>query len=382
MGTSVSVNAQPRVHLFASSSQWIEDAATWQLYQLASRRGATAIAGLPDLHPGRHGPVGCALLTEGIVHPDVIGTDIGCGMQLWALDMPERKVSLDKMEQRLPAIEGAWEGDARAALAARAIAAEDFAGSLGTIGGGNHFCELQAVNGIIDQEGAAKYGLESGGTAMLVHSGSRGFGAHVLQSHGQAGTEGLTLEEAKGYLSQHDSAVAFASLNREIIGRRALNAIRADGRIVSDIPHNLLEVKSRAVLHRKGAAPSDRGPVVIAGSRGALSYLVQPLVGPQEALATISHGAGRKHDRSSMEKRIRTAPGNLQRLVRTPLGSRVICTDRQLLMEEAPDAYKDVRKVVSDLEEANLVRVIAVLRPLVTFKTARDFRETKRRNWK
>jgi release factor H-coupled RctB family protein len=102
------------------------------------------------------------------------------------------------------------------------------------------------------------------------------------------------------------------------------------------------------------------------------------LEGPAEALSSVAHGAGRKHDRGSMERRIRNAPGSVQKLVRTALGSRVICTDRRLMMEEAPEAYKDVGKVIEDLEAMQLMRVVAVLRPMINFKTARDMREDKR----
>jgi release factor H-coupled RctB family protein len=251
--------------------------------------------------------------------------------------------------------------------------------SLGTIGGGNHFCEVQAIEDIIDPVLASEAGLVRGGSSLLVHSGSRGLGAATLLRHYTTGTEGLTLSEGgEDYLAEHDIAVRFAHVNRQIIARRALAALRCEGHEVLDSPHNLVERDGEKVLHRKGAAPSNRGLVPIAGSRGAFTYLVKPLEGPDEALFSVAHGAGRKHDRGSMERRVRNAPGAVQKLARTSLGSRVICTDRRLLMEEAPEAYKDIGKVITDLEANNLVRVVAVLRPVLTFKTARDMREDKR----
>ena len=227
MGNSISVNADPRVHIFASATSWIEDAAIRQLTLLANRNGMTAVAGMPDLHPGHHGPVGCAALAKGFVHADVIGTDIGCGMQFWSLDMVERNLNLDKLVQRFSALEGTWSGDAIAELEAADIVATDHAHALGTIGGGNHFCEVQAIEEIVDSVISANAGLVRGGTALLVHSGSRSLGAATLLCHYASGTDGLPLE-AGGleYISDHDVAVRFASLNRQIIARRALGARR------------------------------------------------------------------------------------------------------------------------------------------------------------
>jgi release factor H-coupled RctB family protein len=379
MGNSILVNADPRVHVFASSTSWLEEAALQQLTHLANRNGITAVAGMPDLHPGHHGPVGCAALAKGIVHADVIGTDIGCGMQFWSLDVAERSLNLDKLVQRFSALEGAWAGDCIAELEAASINTPAHAYTLGTIGGGNHFCEVQAIEEIVDPVLAASSGLVRGGTALLVHSGSRSLGAATLLRHYATGTDGLPLDAGGlDYIAEHDVAVRFAHLNRQIIARRALGALRSDGRMVVDSPHNLIERFGDDVLHRKGAAPSNRGLVPIAGSRGAFTYLVMPLEGPAEALSSVAHGAGRKHDRGSMERRIRNAPGSVQKLVRTALGSRVICTDRRLLMEEAPEAYKDIGKVIADLQALKLVRVVAVLRPVITFKTARDTREDQR----
>jgi release factor H-coupled RctB family protein len=373
MGNFAPVNASARVHLFASSNAWIEDAAIRQLEHLANRKGVVAVAAMPDLHPGHHGPVGCAARTQGVVHPDVIGTDIGCGMQLWTVDMLERKLNLDKLEQRLPALEGAWAGDGEAELAARGLAGTGFASSLGTIGGGNHFCEVQAVETIVDADVAAQHGLVRGGTTLLVHSGSRGLGAHVLRTHAPADETGLALgAEASAYLADHDVAVRYATLNREVIARRAFSAMRADGAMIADVPHNMIEVTDNQVLHRKGAAAADRGLVPIAGSRGAFTYLVEPLPARDDALVSLAHGAGRKHDRGSMAARIRAKAGAVQKLSRTALGGRVICTDKRLLMEEAPQAYKNIDEVIADLEAAKLARVVAVLRPVITFKTARD----------
>jgi release factor H-coupled RctB family protein len=366
------------IRLIASTRAWIEGAAIQQLEHLARRPHVLAVAGMPDLHPGHHGPVGCAALVEGHVYPEIIGTDIGCGMQLHFLDLPERRLKLDKAVERMAALEGPWDGEAAALLEEAGVEAGVHAASLGTVGGGNHFCELQGVLELADAVAAARIGLEKGSLALLVHSGSRGLGAATLAAHARDG-ECLPLAGAGAdYLADHDRAVRFARLNRAVIARRALAALRADGQEVLDSPHNLAERRGTAVLHRKGAAPADRGLVPVPGSRGAVTYLVEPLAGGEDTLASLAHGAGRKHDRGSMERRVRTKASDLDRLARNPFGGHVICTDRRLLVEEAPEAYKDIDRVVAEMADAGLCRVVAVLRPLITFKTARQPREDRR----
>ena len=132
-----------------------------------------------------------------------------------------------------------------------------------------------------------------------------------------------------------------------------------------------MEVQTGGVLHRKGTAPSDRGLVPIPGSRCTLSYLVEPLAaGRPETLASLAHGAGRKYDRASMHGRVGRKKSDLERLARNPFGGHIICEDRALLVEEAPEAYKTIDRVIADLADFGLARVVATFRPLVTFKTA------------
>lgn len=384
MGISPIADASARIRLFASSRAWIEGAAVRQLEQLAMRPDVVSVVGLPDLHPGHHGPVGCAALVSGRVFPDVIGTDIGCGMQFHVLDLPERKLRLDKATERMAALEGAFDGDAAGLMEERHLPVTGFVSSLGTIGGGNHFCELQGVEEIVDAEVAGSIGLERGGLGLLVHSGSRGLGAAIFAEFDQGGTDGLRLDDGgDDYLLQHNGAVRFARLNREVVALRAREALRVDGCLVLDNPHNIAERQGAHVLHRKGAAPTDRGLVPVPGSRGAVTYLVQPLSGSEGSLSSLAHGAGRKHDRASMQKRLGTQASTLARLARNPFGGHVICHDRKLLLEEAPEAYKDIGRVIAEMEEAGLCRVVAMMRPLVTFKTTRGSRDsTRRAGWK
>jgi len=100
MGTSPKVDGRAPVHVFASSKSWIEGNATRQLEQVSALPGIQAVAAMPDLHPGKYGPVGCAILSD-CVYPQFVGSDIGCGMGLFELDIAVRKLRLDRLADRL-----------------------------------------------------------------------------------------------------------------------------------------------------------------------------------------------------------------------------------------------------------------------------------------
>jgi len=134
-----------------------------------------------------------------------------------------------------------------------------------------------------------------------------------------------------------------------------------------DICHNSVLAKEGRYLHRKGAAPSDQGLVIIPGSRGSLSYLVKPVGNFASAGHSLAHGAGRKWKRSEAMGKLSNRY-KAQDLKTTALGSRVICEDKALLFEEAPEAYKDIHQVILDLEGFGLIKQVATFRPLITFK--------------
>lgn len=366
MGNSHCVDGRAPVHRFYSSSSWIEGAAVHQLEQVAAIDGVRAVAGMPDLHPGKFGPVGCAILADRI-HPAFVGSDVGCGMALFALDIAARRLRLDKAADRLRTIECPYDGDIAGEIDAAGLTPSAFDASLGTIGGGNHFCELQAVDEVFDDA----FGIDRDRAFVLAHSGSRGLGYALLEQQMAGGLKPLAPDDPAGqaYLQAHDHALRWARLNRDLIARRAAAALRCEAVPVCDCSHNYITCRCDGVLHRKGAAPSDQGLVVVPGSRGALSYLVAPLpAAPAEALASIAHGAGRKYDRASMMGRVGVKRSDRERLARNPFGGHVICDDRALLVEEAPEAYKPIKGVITDLQAFGLVRVVASLRPLVTVK--------------
>ena len=367
----------PEVRLFASPNSWIEGAAVQQLENTALLPGMRLAVGLPDLHPGKGSPIGAAFAVEGWIYPALVGADIGCGIGLWRTELSARKLKREAWADRLRNLDNAWDGDAREFLAARGIEPSGYEHSLGTIGSGNHFAELQAIESIAHPEACEQLGLSAGAVYLCVHSGSRGFGEAILREHvAQLGSSGLAVGSEQGahYLARHDHARHWASANRELIAARMFERLKTHGVRVIDICHNWVEQRDfggrRCSIHRKGAAPSTEGAVIIPGSRGALTYLVLPKEPGAHSAFSLAHGAGRKWSRSNSRARLEKR-FSAKDLTRTELGSHVICEDKELLYEEAPQAYKNITAVMDDLVKAGLVDVVASLKPLVTYKVRR-----------
>ncbi len=363
---------QPR--LIASPGSWIEGEAVRQLERTAALPGMRMAVGLPDLHAGKGHPIGAVFGCEGKVYPFLVGSDIGCGMALVSTDLSARKPKRDRWVAKLTGLEGPWDGDTEEWLRERGLSASAFDASLGTIGGGNHFVELQSLETVHDEEAVAALGLDASRLVLLVHSGSRGLGESVLREHTDRHSDApLTLgtDEANAYLAKHDHAMHWARASRELIAHRFAERLGAELTPVLDIFHNTVTPHDGLWLHRKGAAPADRGAVVIPGSRGHHSYLVMPVGDGVPNGFSLAHGAGRKWTRSDARARLkpRMRPDELRR---TSLGSEVICDDRDLLYEEAPEAYKSIDRVIDDLTQAGVARVVATLRPLITYKTRDD----------
>ncbi|MES2888969.1 MAG: RNA ligase RtcB family protein [Pseudomonadota bacterium] len=372
-----------RACLVAADSTWIEDAAVQQLLTTAQLEGMRRVVGMPDLHPGRGYPVGAAFFSVNRFYPALVGNDIGCGMAVWQTDLPARGLKLDKLEKRVGNIDApfsddeAFDGAATiaAARAAGCLPHTGFDAALGTLGGGNHFAEFQQIDTVFDVEGVQALQLDRQRLILLVHSGSRGLGQHILRQHvDRFGHQGLGAghADAESYLAQHNGALAFARVNRQCVAQRLLANVRSQGRAVLDVHHNHLAAVAldgvAGWLHRKGATPSDVGPVLIPGSRGDHSFLVQPCGQDDGTLRSLAHGAGRKWIRSACKDRLFKLQTPTQ-LGRTALGSRVICNDRQLIYEEAPQAYKSVDSVIEALQGAGLVRLLARTTPVLTYKT-------------
>lgn len=382
-----------RACVVASDTTWMEDAAMAQLITTSQLEGMQRVAGMPDLHPGRGYPVGAAFFSVQRFYPALVGNDIGCGMALWQTDIVAGKARLDKLDKQIASLDDVIDADEWAALERRnpdwpqrlaalstLMAAAGLAPahmrSLGTIGKGNHFAELQAIDKVDDADALAQAKLAPKCLQLLVHSGSRGLGQAVLRAHvDQFSHDGLADGSAEGqaYLLQHDAAVRFAELNRALIAARIFQRLRCEAQQVLDVNHNTVSAAcidgQHGWLHRKGATPSDQGLVMLPGSRDDYSYLIEP-IGAAGALAlhSLAHGAGRKWQRTDCKGRLVRIATPAQ-LSRTSLGGRVICNDKALIYEEAPQAYKNVDSVLDCLVGAGLARVIARSKPVLTYKT-------------
>ncbi|MGE0083754.1 MAG: RNA ligase RtcB family protein [Desulfococcaceae bacterium] len=371
----INISDNPIIRLFVPDQNRLEGDAIQQLKKAGELPGTEYIAAMPDLHPGKGGPVGAAFLTRDIFYPHLIGSDVGCGMALWQSDLRKSKLKRDKWAKRLWGFEEPWEGDTEQWLAGYGLKPSGFDDALGTIGGGNHFAELQMVEQIRDQAAFDALGLDKDFLMVLVHSGSRGLGASLLRSHtdvkGAAGLESAS-DEARRYIRKHDNALVWAEANRALIVHRFLSALGAEGKKILDILHNAVsqvpESGKSAWLHRKGVVPSDRGPVIIPGTRGSLTYLAMPAGDQSANLWSLAHGAGRKWNRSSVKGRLKDR-FHAKSLTQTEMGGLVICEDKALLYEEAPQAYKNIDRVIGDMTDEGLMQTIAVFRPLITYKT-------------
>jgi len=374
-------NAQ--VRLLGSDDIWLESLAVDQLVQVAGLPGLRFGFGMPDLHPGISQPIGAAFISENCLYPHLVGSDIGCGMGLWDLSVNVSKIKLDRWAKKLQGLDDE--------LPARNNSGES-PNRLGTIGGGNHFAEFQRVQEVYHPEIFSSAGLNLQSVVLLVHSGSRGLGQQVLQAWAKEhGAKAATGEPLTAYLCEHNKAVAWAKLNRRRIAERFCEALGIGANILLDICHNsVVKLRGQELreleglgnrefsrnkgsdfwLHRKGASPTSEGLVMIPGSRGSLSYLVRP--NNDKALAeagfSLAHGAGRKWKRSECAGRLKNHY-SAESLLTTRVGSRVICANRRLIYEEAPQAYKNIDSVVEAMEATHVIDIVAAFRPVLTYKT-------------
>jgi release factor H-coupled RctB family protein len=363
------------ISIISSKKNWIESRAVDQLQKCFELPGMKAAIGMPDLHPGNGAPIGAVFACERFLYPHLVGSDIGCGMALFRTNMKKGRIRIEKCIDSLKNLDLPWNGDIDLLLQEEGMKSSQFDNSLGTIGGGNHFAELQCINEILDEEAFARLQLDASELLLLVHSGSRGLGESILRWHtARFSARGLYEDsvDADDYLWAHNHARTWARLNRKVIALRFLHLLGESGQPILDVCHNHLEKvevgASSFWLHRKGAADSNKGPLVIPGSRGTLSYLVVPTEDQSKNLFTVAHGAGRKWSRSDCKHRLRRRYSESS-LRRNKFGGRIICADKELLYEEAPQAYKDIDVVVGDLIDAGLVRPVASLAPVITFKT-------------
>lgn len=442
----------------------IRDQSIQQVVNVASLPGiASRSYAMPDIHYGYGfsiGGVAAFPADSGIVLPGGVGYDINCGVRLLSTNIPAQemknysdslgyallnhiptgvnkkgKLNLKKKAFLKLLQNGAREivdnysngGDAGQLrfiessgqlnfgmpeiISERAI--ERGCTQVGSLGGGNHFIEVQMIEKIYDQHAAAVFGLKKGNIAVMIHTGSRGFGHQVasdfIERIRKKNLDKIKVKDpqlvyaaiqsplGKHYLQALNAASNFAWANRHLLMQEIIrmfeglfksSAQKLGLQLVYDQAHNiakfeehLINGKEKKVLvHRKGATrafpPGHRDipkeyrpvgqPVLIPGSMGTASYVLK---GSKTAMAislgSSAHGAGRQLSRN---KALKITQGIN---VRESLKSRnilVFSHSAKGLREEVPQAYKDIDDVIAVTEGAGLSQKVARMVPLVVVK--------------
>ncbi len=265
---------------------------------------------------------------------------------------------------------------------------------LGTIGSGNHFVEVDRIDEILDEEEAARFGLVKDGIVVQIHTGSRGLGHQVATdsirsmskvmakynitvADRELACAPLSSSEGQRYLRAMAAAANFAFANRQLItaGIRRAWQHELSGEaltIIYDVAHNVAKVErypdvGEVVVHRKGATRAFPGqPVLIPGSMGTASYL---LVGQEGAMrdtfGSSCHGAGRTMSRTKARAEIKHE--ELRARLRK-LGIIAEAGSSKGLVEEAPEAYKDIDAVVDVVAKAGIAKKVARFKPVAVIK--------------
>lgn len=339
---------------------------------------------MPDAHESAWVPNGIVVATQGLIYPRLVGSDIGCGVAAISFEAEASQFSkanwtevLGALQKRIPILKQpshhvgsnlpeTCAPDLLSHPSLIAAAKRDGRYQLGTLGGGNHFVELQK-----DQDGRLW---------AMVHSGSRAMGQLVTDFHlaraektGMNGLHCLDLSRAEGkaYLQDMNWAVAYAGENRLSMINRVADILEAGWGIHAveasylDCPHNFARREwhhgESWMVHRKSANSAFLGePGLIPGSMGTESRIVKGL-GHPESLCSSAHGAGRRLSRNKARKAI-----GRKDLERSLAGIVFDLNQADSLREEGPRAYKDLGKVME--AQIDLVKTTQVLKPLCVHK--------------
>lgn len=335
------------IKILKNERLWIESDAIKQLENISHLNYVENIIGLPDLHPGKV-PIGATFQTKGAIYPFLIGNDIGCGMSLFDTNIKMKKFDLDLFSKKL-------EGTS--------IRGEC------SIGGGNHFAELQCIEKIYNKEYGKKCNLDSKHLYVLVHSGSRNMGDQIYKKYLHVKSLRINTDEFQKYMKDHNNALKYARDNRKQVVDILMKiiGIKHDNQCIVDCFHNIITEFNGKFYHHKGSISTIYNEyAIIAGSRGSYSYLVK-CKSTNETLFSISHGAGRKWARNLCKGRL-VSKYHKKELKNTTLGGRVITDKKELYYEEATEAYKDIEQVIQILLENNAIEIVAKFKPLITYK--------------
>jgi tRNA-splicing ligase RtcB len=450
--------------IFASEAINLETDAVRQLCDAASLPSAKKVLATADIHVGFGVPIGAVLGLDGAIMPPAVGYDINCGMRLLHTPFSKGQVNTDKIAvdiaRDIPLGEGkenlqlnkagieivinkgvasipelaqttnhrAWEafdpdqfsddlqrieenGSMSGDLAAVPKAAiEKGANQLGTLGGGNHFVEIQYVQEVFDTALAKTFGLFQDQIVVMIHSGSRRFGYEIADEYMNIAAQRpenvgrkkmlsyLPTESRTGkdYIAAMSAAANFGFTNRHIMAllvRRCFNRMFGPTplKLVYDVTHNMAKLethgRTRLWVHRKGATRafgpermagsifSQIGqPIITPGSMGTASFLLVGTGNSEESLNSVNHGAGRVMSRAAARGKARKGKIVTPALItddqfkRSMKGVKLITGDRSKIKEEAPDAYKDIEEVVRIVVECGWAKAVARMVPLAVLK--------------
>ena len=349
------------------------------------------IAVMPDAHQGYGMPIGGVMASEEMVVPNAVGVDIGCGMcavrtSLSAIPPEKLKLVLAEIRRTVPLgfkhhlhkQSARLMPQTEIPLAELPVVASQFQSALtqlGTLGGGNHFIEIQKGN--------------DGHVWLMVHSGSRNLGFKVANHYNRLAIElnrrwgskipsnwqlaflPVNSQAGQQYLREMQYCIDFAYANRKIMMERVKDAVLAVAAPVFfesmiNIAHNYAALEEhfhrQVMVHRKGATRAREGELgIIPGSQGTPSYIVRGK-GNKESFASCSHGAGRKMGRKQAQRQL-----NLEQERKRLDDQGIIHAVRSVGdLEEAAGAYKDIDEVIDN--QLDLVEVVVELRPLAVVK--------------
>ena len=366
---------------------WLEDiepGALAQARNLANLPFAYRwVAIMPDSHQGYGMPIGGVLATEQVIVPNAVGVDIGCGMNavrtsLKEIDTDTLKAILGKVRAAIPVgfshqkDNQEWAGFDEAPDLP--IIQQELASSrkqLGTLGGGNHFIEIQKG--------------DDGYVWLMIHSGSRNFGLKTADVYHKMAKQlcerwksdlpdkdlaflPMDTPEGEAYFQAMNFCLRFAQANRSLMMSRLSQILtEVTGAVVEDevnIHHNYAALEhhygKNVLVHRKGATKATAGLAgIIPGSMGTSSYIVEGLGNP-ESFMSCSHGAGRKMGRKEATRVLNLADEQ-KKMEGIVHGLRSVSE-----LEEAPGAYKDIDQVMEN--QKDLVQIKVRLRPLAVIK--------------
>lgn len=362
----------------------IEDGALEQAKNLANHPFAVKwISIMPDSHQGYGMPIGGVLATQEVVIPNAVGVDIGCGMVAVKTDL--KNIDTETIKNIMGLIREAvpvgfnhhkeiqsWEGFNNAPdiqIIQKELQCSRY--QIGTLGGGNHFIEIQKG--------------DDGHVWIMIHSGSRNFGLKVAKEYHAKAQElckrwqsdipdkdlaflPLDTIEGQEYLTAMNFCLDFAYANRSRMMENVMLSVRklADAVEIDrvNIHHNYAVMEhhygKNVLIHRKGATKASLGTRgIIPGSMGAKSYIVEGLGNP-ESFDSCSHGAGRKMGRKEA-KRVLSLEEEQEKMVGIIHGLR-----NEGDLDEAPGAYKDIDVVMDN--QKDLVKATVELRALASIK--------------